>query len=201
MNLALIAVVSTLLLGLLLGSLIFIFSMWTLRQRNDSEDNSSEEGGNSPLACTSTFRPRPVTNVEMNAAYGYTLDGSTTTLLPPSLQQRPDLTENEMTYEAITDIYPSGTTDANPPVYVEESEIHAPTLNSVASTSRTCESGDGDTNQYLEILASSSTHLTSIPEVTDSDDTTSLDHSAKESPTECPNETEDSGVDDENSMQ
>ena len=151
LSLVLIAIISTLLLGLLFGSLIFIFSMWRLRQRNNLEDNGSEEGGNSPLACNSSFRSSPATNIELNAAYGHPLGESTTILLPPRFEHGHNLTENEneMTYEAITDMYPSSTTETTPPVYIEETEIHAPSLSSVASMRRTCESADVEANQYL----------------------------------------------------
>lgn len=114
LSLVLIAIISTLLLGLLFGSLIFVFSMWRLRQRNSLEDNGLEEGGNSPLACNPSFRSSPVTNIKLNAAYGHPLGGSTTILLPPRFEHRHNLTENEVTYEAITDMYPSSTTEITP---------------------------------------------------------------------------------------
>ena len=38
-------------------------------------------------------------------------------------------------------------------MYIEETEIHAPSLRSVASMRRICESADVEANQYLEILA------------------------------------------------
>ena len=152
------------------------------------------------MACNPSFRSSPVTNIKLNAAYGHPLGGSTTVLLPPRFEHRHNLTENEMTYEAITDMYPSSTTETTPPVYIEETEIHAPSLSSVASMRRTCESADVEANQYLEILASNSTHVTNITELTDCN-AANLDCSGQESPTVCLDKTDDSGGDYENSMQ
>ena len=103
----------------------------------------------------------------MNAAYG--CDRNASILLPCNHGQT--LTENEAIYETISDLSRSSTMDAGvvglPMTYLLESEIQAPNLNLVPGTRRVCGSSGVSHSEYLEVLASNSTCVTTVNELAD----------------------------------
>ena len=75
--------------------------------------------------------------------------------------------ENEPIYETISDFSRSSTMDAGvvglPMTYLLESEIQAPNLNLAPRTRRVCESSNTiSRSEYLEVLASNSTCVTTV---------------------------------------
>ena len=170
-TLMVVAIASTLVLGFLFGSLMFILSMWRLRQysRPVYKSSNSTLGGSSSsnMAMNSDSSLPQVTSVDMNAAYG--CDRNTALSVPFNCGQ--NLIENEAIYETISDLSRSSTMDAGVddlPMYLQESEIQAPNLSLVPRTRRVCESSDTASHfEYLEVLASNSTCVTTVNELPD----------------------------------
>ena len=171
-TLMLVAIASTVILGFLFGSLIFILSMWRLRQYSrpvcKSSNTTQGDGSSSNLEMNSNSSSPQVTSVNMNAAYG--CDRNTSILLPCNHGQTS--MENEAIYETISDLSRSSTMDASvvglPMTYLLESEIQAPNLNLVPRIRRVCESSDTVSHsEYLEVLASNSTCVTTVNELAD----------------------------------
>ena len=170
-TLVLVAIASTLVLGFLFGSVMFILSMWRLRQysRPVYKSSNSTQGGSSSsnIAMNSNSSSPQVTSVGMNAAYG--CDRDTALSLPFNCGQ--NLIENEAIYETISDLSRSSTMDAGVdglPMYLQESEIQAPNLSLVPRTRGVGESSDTTSHfEYLEVLASNSTCGTTVNELAD----------------------------------
>ena len=168
----LVAIASTIILGFLFGSLIFILSMWRLRQysRPVSKCSNSTQGGGSSsnLEMNSNSSSPQVTSIDINAAYG--CDRNAAILLPCNRGQT--LKENEPIYETISDFSRSSTMDAGvvglPMTYLLESEIQAPNSNLVPRTRRVCESSNTiSRSEYLEVLATNSTCVTTVNDLAD----------------------------------